>query len=135
MFPVQSEPETRIGRKHLVVRRLFERDACELFTAGALSARRAHGTGADHDGIRVWSGIPNWQNISFGKPEVYAKGVGMLKEMIRRDRNKASVILRSVFNETPNNPTRTKSLTDLAGEARRLDPKAAGWLQPQGLDR
>jgi hypothetical protein len=89
--------------------------------------------GADHDGIMVWSGIPNWQNISFGKPEVYAKGVGMLKEMIRRDRNKASVILRSVFNETPNNPTRTKSLTGLAGEARRLDPTLQDGYNRKGL--
>src|SRR5260370_3218897 len=46
----------------------------------------------------------------------------MLKEMIRRDRNKASVILWSVSNETPNNPVRTKFLTDLANEARKLDP-------------
>ena len=69
----------------------------------------------------VWSEIPNWQHISFDKPEVYAKDVTMLKEMIRRDRNKASVILWSVSNETPNNPTRTKFLTDLANEARKLD--------------
>jgi beta-glucuronidase len=46
----------------------------------------------------------------------------MLREMIRRDRNKASVILWSVSNETPNNPARTRFLTDLAQEARRLDP-------------
>jgi beta-glucuronidase len=45
----------------------------------------------------------------------------MLKEMIRRDRNKASVILWSVSNETPNNPTRTKFLTGLVNEARELD--------------
>ncbi len=77
---------------------------------------------ADKAGIMIWSEIPNWQNISFDKPEVYAKAVAMLKEMIRRDRNKASVILWSVSNETPNNPTRTKFLTDLANEARRLDP-------------
>ena len=77
---------------------------------------------ADHNGIMVWSEIPNWQHISFEKPEVYAKDVVMLKEMIRRDRNKASIILWSVSNETPNNPTRTKFLTDLANEARRLDP-------------
>jgi beta-glucuronidase len=76
---------------------------------------------ADRDGIMVWSEIPNWQNISFEKPEVYAKDLNMLKEMIRRDRNKASVILWSVSNETPNNPTRTKFLTDLANEARKLD--------------
>ena len=77
---------------------------------------------ADRYGIMVWSEIPNWQRISFEKPEVYAKDAVMLREMIRRDRNKASVILWSVSNETPNNPTRTKFLTDLANEARKLDP-------------
>jgi beta-glucuronidase len=76
---------------------------------------------ADRDGIMVWSEIPIWQHISFEKPEVYAKAVNMLNEMIRRDRNKASVILWSVSNETPNNPTRTQFLTNLANEARRLD--------------
>ena len=76
---------------------------------------------ADRDGIMVWSEIPNWQHISFENPEVYAKDVVMLKEMIRRDRNKASVILWSVSNETPNNPTRTRFLTNLANEARKLD--------------
>ena len=77
---------------------------------------------ADRDGVMVWSEIPNWQRISYDKPEVYAKDLAMLKEMIRRDRNKASVIMWSVSNETPNNPVRTKFLTDLANESRRLDP-------------
>jgi beta-glucuronidase len=76
---------------------------------------------ADRDGILVWSEIPNWQRIQFDKPEVYAKDLTMLREMIRRDRNKASVILWSVSNETGNNPTRTKFLSDLIAEARRLD--------------
>ena len=77
---------------------------------------------ADREGIMVWSEIPNWQHISFDKPEVYAKDVVMLREMIRRDRNKASIIMWSISNETSNNPIRTKFLTDLANEARRLDP-------------
>ncbi len=77
---------------------------------------------ADREGIMVWSEIPNWQRISFDKPEVYAKDVAMLQEMIRRDRNKASVILWSVSNETPNTAVRTKFLTDLANQARTLDP-------------
>jgi beta-glucuronidase len=77
---------------------------------------------ADRDGIMVWSEIPLWQHISFDKPEVYAKAVAMLNEMVRRDRNKASIILWSVSNETPRNPTRTQFLTNLANEARRLDP-------------
>jgi beta-glucuronidase len=77
---------------------------------------------ADRDGIMVWSEIPLWQHISFDKSEVYAKATSMLNEMIRRDRNKASVILWSVSNETPNNPIRTEFLTNLANEARKLDP-------------
>jgi beta-glucuronidase len=77
---------------------------------------------ADRNGILVWSEIPNWQEISFARPDVYQKAQSALREMIRRDRNKASVILWSVSNETPNTPERTRFLTDLANEARRLDP-------------
>jgi beta-glucuronidase len=77
---------------------------------------------ADREGVMIWSEIPLWQHISFEKPAVYAKATNMLNEMIRRDRNKASVIMWSVSNETPNNPTRTEFLTNLANEARRLDP-------------
>jgi beta-glucuronidase len=76
---------------------------------------------ADRDGIMIWSEIPLWQQIAFDKPEVYAKASTMLNEMIRRDRNKASVILWSISNETPNNPTRTAFLASLAKEARGLD--------------
>ena len=76
---------------------------------------------ADRQGVMVWSEIPLWQGIAFGNPQVYDKAVAMLHEMIRRDRNKASVILWSVANETPNNPTRTEFLTNLANEARKLD--------------
>lgn len=77
---------------------------------------------ADRQGVMVWSEIPLWQHISFDKPAVYAKATYMLNEMIRRDRNKASVIMWSVSNETPNNETRTEFLTNLANESRRLDP-------------
>ena len=77
---------------------------------------------ADKDGIMIWSEIPNWQRISFDKPQVYTKDIAMLREMIRRDRNKASVILWSVSNETGNYPVRSKFLTGLVNEARMLDP-------------
>lgn len=76
---------------------------------------------ADREGIMIWSEIPLWQRISFEKPEVYAKATAMLNEMIRRDRNKASIILWSVSNETPRTDARTTFLTNLANEARRLD--------------
>ncbi len=89
---------------------------------------------ADRRGIMVWSEIPLWQGISFDKPEVYAKAATMLGEMIRRDRNKASVILWSVSNETPRTEQRKKFLTDLANEARRLDatrPITSALLGPR----
>jgi beta-glucuronidase len=88
---------------------------------------------ADRDGIMVWSEIPIWQHISYDKPLVYAKAVAMLHEMIRRDRDKASVILWSVANETPDNPTRTEFLNKLVVEAHKLDstrPVTAALLQP-----
>ncbi|HEX7157408.1 MAG TPA: glycoside hydrolase family 2 TIM barrel-domain containing protein, partial [Edaphobacter sp.] len=89
---------------------------------------------ADRNGIMVWSEIPLWQRISFEKPEVYAKAVAMLHEMVRRDRNRASVILWSVSNETPNNPARTEFLTNLANEARKIDstrPITSALLGPK----
>lgn len=88
---------------------------------------------ADRTGIMVWSEIPIWQHISYDKPSVYAKADAMLDEMIRRDRDKASVILWSVANETPDEPTRTQFLERLVAEAHKLDstrPVTAAFLQP-----
>jgi beta-glucuronidase len=89
---------------------------------------------ADRKGIMVWSEIPIWQHISFDQPSVYAKAEVMLREMIRRDRNKASVILWSVANETPDNAVRTEFLKNLAAEAHKLDDTrlvTAAFLQPR----
>jgi beta-glucuronidase len=76
---------------------------------------------ADRQGIMVWSEIPLWQHIAFDNPEVYTKADFMLHEMIRRDRDKASILFWSVANETPNNPTRTEFLTRLVEQAHALD--------------
>ncbi len=89
---------------------------------------------ADRKGIMVWSEIPLWQHISFDQPSVYTKAQVMLQEMIRRDRNKASVILWSVANETPDNATRTEFLKNLVSDAHRLDDTrlvTAALLQPR----
>jgi beta-glucuronidase len=76
---------------------------------------------ADRKGIMVWSEIPLWQQIAFANPDVYTKADTMLHEMIRRDRDKASILFWSVANETPNNPTRTEFLTRLVQQAHALD--------------
>ncbi len=76
---------------------------------------------ADRRGIMVWSEIPLWQHIAFDDPEVYTKADIMLHEMIRRDRDKASILFWSVANETPNNPVRTAFLARLVEQAHSLD--------------
>ncbi|NDV61647.1 beta-glucuronidase [Puniceicoccales bacterium CK1056] len=77
---------------------------------------------ADRMGILVWSEIPLYWTISWDNPEVYSNAVQQLTEMITRDKNKASVILWSVANETPVSEQRTKFLADLTKVARSLDP-------------
>ena len=42
--------------------------------------------------------------------------------MIRRDKNRASVVLWSVGNETPLTPARLAFMTELVNTAHRLDP-------------
>ena len=75
----------------------------------------------DRRGILVWSEIPAYWALHFDDPAVLAKAEQQLGEEIRRDRDKASVILWSVANETPNTPIRTQFLTTLADHARSLD--------------
>ena len=66
---------------------------------------------ADKMGILIWSEVPVYWAVQFDKEDVYAKSRQQLHEEIRRDRDKASVILWSIANETPNNAARTAFLT------------------------
>jgi beta-glucuronidase len=77
---------------------------------------------ADKLGLMVWSEIPDYWALQFDNPAVLAKSKQQLGEMIRRDRNKASIILWSVANETPNTEARTKYLTTMADLTHELDP-------------
>jgi beta-glucuronidase len=78
---------------------------------------------ADRIGVLVWSEIPTYWAIQFDNPVVLAKAIQQLHEEIDRDRNRASIALWSVANETPNTPARTRFLTTLANEARDADPQ------------
>ena len=75
----------------------------------------------DRLGLLVWSEIPVYWAEQFGDPAVLAKAEQQLREEITRDRDKASIILWSIANETPATPERTQFLTTLAGDVRRLD--------------
>ena len=53
---------------------------------------------------------------------VYNKAENQLEEMISRDKNRASIIMWSMANETPNSTARLKFIGQLAQKARELDP-------------
>ncbi|WP_158942300.1 glycoside hydrolase family 2 protein [Granulicella sp. S190] len=76
---------------------------------------------ADRLGVMVWSEIPDYWALQFDNPAVLEKSKQQLTEMIRRDRDKASIILWSVANETPNTEARTKYLTTMVDLAHQLD--------------
>lgn len=77
---------------------------------------------AEKMGLLVWDEIPVYQHIEFASPGVPKKISLMMKEMIRRDRNRCSVFLWSISNETyATTPGRDEVLIDLAKQCRALD--------------
>lgn len=77
---------------------------------------------ADKLGLMVWSEIPVYWGIDWTNPPTLASAKQQLSEMIRRDRNHASVIMWSMSNETPESPERDAFIHQLAVEARSEDP-------------
>ncbi|HEY0785810.1 MAG TPA: glycoside hydrolase family 2 TIM barrel-domain containing protein [Acidobacteriaceae bacterium] len=76
---------------------------------------------ADRLGLLVWSEIPVYWSIDWKSEAALASAQQQLREMIRRDRNKASVVLWSMSNETPNSPERVAFLRKLIDQARADD--------------
>ncbi|HAQ37211.1 MAG TPA: glycoside hydrolase family 2 TIM barrel-domain containing protein [Saprospiraceae bacterium] len=77
---------------------------------------------ADEMGMLVWEEIPVYWTIQWGNEETYQKAEQQLKEMIQRDKNRASVIIWSMANETPQSPERNTFLTRLVNTTRSMDP-------------
>lgn len=76
---------------------------------------------ADEMGLMVWSEVPVYWTILWDDPATYANAKNQLGEMVARDRNRASVVLWSVANETPVSEPRNKFLRGLIEHARALD--------------
>ena len=76
---------------------------------------------ADEMGLLVWSEVPVYWTIAWENPETLRLAEQQVTEMISRDKNRGSVILWSVANETPLSDARLKFLSTLAGLARQLD--------------
>ena len=77
---------------------------------------------ADEMGLMVWSEIPAYWALAWDDPATYASAERQLRENVTRDKNRASIVLWSVANETPISPARTAFLARLAETARALDP-------------
>jgi len=76
---------------------------------------------ADSMGLLVWSEIPVYWTIQFTNPQTYQLAEQMLAESIDRDRNRASIIIWSIGNETPVNDDRILFMKNLAHKVRQLD--------------
>jgi beta-glucuronidase len=76
---------------------------------------------ADRMGLLVWAEIPVYWTIAWESPETLLTAKRQLTEMIARDKNRSSVILWSVANETPPSEPRLQFLSALAGLAHELD--------------
>ncbi|MFA6434595.1 MAG: glycoside hydrolase family 2 TIM barrel-domain containing protein [Elusimicrobiales bacterium] len=77
---------------------------------------------ADKLGLMVWEEIPVYWTVDFADAATLAGARNQLSEVITRDRNRASVIIWSMANETPPSDARNAFLLDLISTARSLDP-------------
>jgi len=77
---------------------------------------------ADELGIMVWSEVPVYWTIQWKNEETYKNANNQLMDMITRDKNRASVIIWSMANETPVSADRTDFLKKMIATTRQLDP-------------
>lgn len=77
---------------------------------------------ADEVGLMLWEEIPVYWAIDFGNPSTRRDAENQLTELIRRDRNRASVIIWSIGNENPDTDARLDFMKALATLARKEDP-------------
>lgn len=70
---------------------------------------------ADEMGILLWEEIPVYWAIRFEREKTYEDAENQLRELMRRDFNRASVIVWSVGNENADTDERLKFMSRLAG--------------------
>jgi beta-glucuronidase len=92
---------------------------------------------AEKMGLLVWEEIPVYQHIEFSAPSVEDKMSLMLKEMIKRDRNRCNTIIWCISNETYSfTPNRDNALIKLSQQCKKLDPSrlVTSVINDQGYD-
>ncbi len=76
---------------------------------------------ADELGVMLWEEVPVYWNIAWNDPGTLALARDQVERLVRRDWNRAAVIIWSVANETPLSDGRMRFLTRLIDDARELD--------------
>jgi beta-glucuronidase len=76
---------------------------------------------ADEMGLLVWAEIPVYWTISWENAATYNNAQQQLTDLVMRDKNRASVIIWSVGNETPVSDSRNIFMSKLITHARSLD--------------
>lgn len=76
---------------------------------------------ADELGLIVWSEVPVYWRVNWSNPATLADARTQLRENILRDRNRASIALWSVANETPVSDARNTFLRALIEDVRGID--------------
>lgn len=76
---------------------------------------------ADQLGIMLWEEIPVYWALEFENKATFEDASNQLKELILRDRNRASVIIWSIGNENPDSDARYQFMSSLAEVARSYD--------------
>ena len=76
---------------------------------------------AERQGMLLWSEIPVYWTISWENEDTYRNAERQLTDMIRRDHNRAAIIIWSIANETPHGEARDRFLSRLATQARNQD--------------
>ena len=77
---------------------------------------------ADRMGLLVWEEIPVYWTISWENEQTYVLAEQQISEVLQRDKNRASVIIWSMANETPTSAARNNFLNKLAAFTRQKDP-------------
>lgn len=76
---------------------------------------------ADKMGMLLWEEIPVYWAIDFSNKDTYEDARNQLRELIVRDRNRASVVIWSVGNENPDTEERLQFMSGLAAVCREMD--------------
>ena len=76
---------------------------------------------AEEMGIILWQEIPVWQTIDFSNQETLVKAQNMLRETIKRDRNRCADCFWGIANETRPSKTRNHFLDELLQTGKSID--------------